>query len=123
MRYNIVKKILALIYRGIVDISSSDMQSFIKAAKYLKLQGFEKISPELKTNDIIGSGVRERYSIKLRRIEIASINGDNQFRNVVSNNDESTSNHVNGDNWHTNQENFFPVISDDSDENDSASQQ
>lgn len=73
MRFSVVKKILALMYRGIVEVPASDVQLFIEAAKYLKLQGFENISPSVKVDDIDGEQKghnREKYSIRLKRIRM-----------------------------------------------------
>lgn len=121
MRSEIVRKILKLIYRGSVEIPSSDMQSFIETAKHLKLQGFDKIASNIKVGEI-GNGIkRGRYEIKLKRIELPSkslkmVNGIGNSNDRLSSLSGETS--MNGTEHEQSSERdpFFP--SDDSDDSD-----
>lgn len=76
IHYNIVKKIFALIYGGAVEVPVIEMRAFIRAAKFLKLQGFENISPTVSIDDIEGADQiqpRRNYSIRLKRIDEADL--------------------------------------------------
>lgn len=66
-----MKKILQLIYSGAVEVPACEMRSFVKAAKYLRLQGFENVASTATVNDIFGRvPVADRcFSIKLKRID------------------------------------------------------
>lgn len=136
MRYDIVKKMLALIYRGIVDIPATEMQSFIRAAKYLRLHGFEKISSNLKVCDITGlrterSG-RGNYQITLKRIQTSTITTNQRCNlevvtdsgtavNPISDNGTAHSNDIDPNVQETQE--FFPDLSEDSDEDDTMTPQ
>lgn len=121
---------LALIYRGIVDIPTSDMQSFIQTAKYLRLQGFEKISANLKVKDISGGTERSgrgKYAIKLKRIHTPTITTNkgciseaatDSATKFGSNSDNGTAHsNDNHPNEQVTQE-FFPDLSEESDEDE-----
>lgn len=112
MHFDIVQKILQLIYGGAVEVQATDMRSFVKAAKFLKLQGFENIDTSLSLDDIKGADQplqippREKYQIRLKRIDdddvaMTTPNGvnDEQFasnsnRSAVTNGGESFVNNV-----------------------------
>lgn len=64
-------KILRLIYSGAVEVPARDMRPFVKAAKYLQLQGFDQIEPSHSVEDIFGQVPAKKrcFSIKLKRID------------------------------------------------------
>lgn len=75
----IVQKIFTLVYAGLVKLPQSEMQKFVKAAKFLKLKGFDEVQSVKSTNGLDNApnngqssqqrNVRETYSIRLRRID------------------------------------------------------
>lgn len=66
--HDIMAMILRLIYGGAVAVPACDMRAFMKAAKYLKLPGFEQIPSSVSAKDI-QIPRRRNYSIVLKRID------------------------------------------------------
>lgn len=66
-----MKYIFILIYGGQVRLPSSDMESFVKAAQFLKLQGFENVSTNMKEleDEINKKTICPSISINLKRID------------------------------------------------------
>lgn len=96
IKFDIVVKVLQLIYRGAVEVPSCQMRSFVRAAKYLRLQGFENIAPTLTVNDIRDGGQvparKKGFSIILKRIDddenfamVASSSANDEHSEVQSN--------------------------------------
>lgn len=75
IRSEILQKIFKLIYGGVIKIPRIDVRAFIKAAKFLKLHGFENI-------DDIG-GVEQqgdpefKFTIRLNRMNSSSLDRSN----------------------------------------------
>ncbi|XP_031616544.1 protein tramtrack, beta isoform-like [Contarinia nasturtii] len=68
MHSSIVRKIFALIYTGIVSIAPSMVNDFVKAAKYLKLQGFDDITSDIDDHDAVRpNGTRTNLTPNLAR--------------------------------------------------------
>lgn len=110
---------MILIYSGAVEVLAAEMRPFVKAAKYLKLQGFENITPTVSINDIQGGGQTQphrNYSIILKRIdetEIAMVTPNGANDEPID--DSSTSRPAtNGDDATTGENNCGTSSSDDS---------
>lgn len=121
MRFEVLKKILAFIYRGAVEVPTSELTTFIKAAKLLKLQGFENVSTLMNPKEIglERSGMRQ-YSIKLKRVALPGIGSDVLVKRPPIDSDSSSDTPaLNGKKDTKSNTAYFPLT--DSDEGDAAS--
>lgn len=114
-----MKKILKLIYSGAVVVRACEMGSFVKAAQYLRLQGFEHIDSPCTVNDIFGPVPpnKRSFSLKLKRIVEDDLFAMNTTTTANDKHDDKKANPsttTNGDNLHG--ENNGCISSDSSDD-------
>lgn len=83
MQFDTVQMILQLIYGGAVEVPAKQMRTFVKAAKFLKLQGFANVDTTLSIDDIRGADQipQEKYTIRLKRMDDDQINMAMQVSN------------------------------------------
>lgn len=117
MRFDIVKKIMTLIYAGSVKVLESEMDRFVAATKYLKLKGFGNVNENMGDADSENDQNSEHnYTIRLDRIDAKQC--ATTSKNKSTGKRPSTSNVFPSSrlqNIDLNQEKFFPSDSDDSD--------
>lgn len=81
MRSDIVLKIFGLIYGGVTQVKRRDLDAFLKAAKYLKLHGFDEINSEENGRDTQRLMNRSRsFSLTLQRMDASDV-----VRNITAN--------------------------------------
>lgn len=73
MRYDVVKKVVALIYTGSVEVPLNDMEDFLRAATFLKLHGFAGAFNE---NEVPAEQIKmvKPFEIRLHRIDTSILN-------------------------------------------------
>lgn len=118
MSSDVVMKIFALIYGGMVQMSPHTLAEFVEAAKFLKLNGFDGVNPNIEIDDLVAAteqstNQNRTFALNLRRLHTSAAGLEDANDLTLDGNIDNVTSTMTAAN-----EKFFPS-SDSEDENDS----
>ncbi|XP_055320035.1 modifier of mdg4-like [Sitodiplosis mosellana] len=115
IRSDVVLKIFALIYGGMVQMTPSSLGEFVKAARFLKLNGFDGINPHIDIDDLVeateqNTNHKRTFALNLQRVDTPEAPRQPANNVTLDGNIDNVTSTMNVSN-----EKFFPSSDSDSD--------